>query len=125
MGLFIDGDGLPLSCNIYPGNMNEQKTLIPEENKIVNDFKLDDTKIILCTDADLASDEIKKFNIKNNRRFVITQSLKRLKETYKEKIFDKSGWRIVNDLKNVYNLEIIENDETLKKQFYETLFYKF
>ena len=124
MGLFMDGDGLPLSCNIYPGNMSEQKTLIPEEDKIVNNFKLDDTKIILCTDAGLASDEIKKFNIKNNRAFVITQSLKRLKETYKEKIFDKSGWRIANDLKNVYNLEIIENDETLRKQYYDTFFYK-
>ena len=76
MGLFMDGDGLPLSCNIYPGNMNEQKTLIPEENKIVNNFKLDNTKIILCTDAGLASDEIKSFNIKNGRGFVITQSLK-------------------------------------------------
>lgn len=56
MGLFMNGDRLPLSCNIYPGNMNEQKTLIPEEDKIVNNFKLNDTKIILCTDAGLASD---------------------------------------------------------------------
>ena len=39
MGLFMDGDGLPLSCNIYPGNKNEQETLLPEENKIVNNFK--------------------------------------------------------------------------------------
>ena len=30
MGLFMDGDGLPLSFNIYPGNKNEQTTLIPE-----------------------------------------------------------------------------------------------
>ena len=124
MGLFMDGDGLPLSCNIYPGNMNEQKTLIPEENKIVNNFKLDNTKIILCTDAGLASDEIKKFNIKDNRGFVITQSIKKLKDTYKEKIFDKSDWRIANDLKNIYNLETIANDENLKEKHYETLFYK-
>ena len=46
MGLFMDGDGLPLSCNIHPGNQNEQKTLIPEESKIVNNFKLDFTKMI-------------------------------------------------------------------------------
>lgn len=124
MGLFMDGDGLPLSCNIYPGNMNEQKTLIPEEDKIVNNFKLSNTKIILCTDAGLASDEIKKFNIKNNRGFVITQSLKKLKESYKEIIFDKTGWRRPNDLKNVYNLEIIENDEALRNQYYDSLFYK-
>ncbi len=124
MGLFMDGDGLPLSCNIYPGNMNEQKTLIPEETKIVNSFKLDSTKIILCTDAGLASDEIKKFNIKDNRGFVITQSLKKLNDEYKNQAFDKSGWRIPNDLKNVYNLEDIENNESLKEKYYETLFYK-
>ena len=124
MGLFMDGDGLPLSCNIYPGNQNEQKTLIPEESKIVNNFKLDSTKMILCTDAGLASDEIKKFNIKDNRGFVITQSLKKLKEEYKTQVFNKTDWRIPNDFKNVYNLETIENDETLKEKYYDTLFYK-
>ena len=124
MGLFMDGDGFPLSCNIYPGNMNEQKTLIPEENKIVNNFKLDNTKIILCTDAGLASDEIKKFNVKDNRGFVITQSLKKLKDGYKEQIFDPSDWRIAGDLKNIYNLETIDNDENLREKYYETLFYK-
>ena len=124
MGLFMDGDGLPLSCNIYPGNMNEQKTLIPEETKIVNNFKLENTKIILCTDAGLASDEIKKYNIKDKRAFVITQSLKKLKDEYKEQVFENNGWRIPNDLKNVYNLENIMNNESLKEKYYNTLFYK-
>ena len=124
MGLFMDGDGLPLSCNIYPGNQNEQTTLIPEESKIVNKFKLENTKVILCTDAGLASDEIKKFNVKNNRGFVITQSLKKLKEEYKKLVFDKSEWRIPNDLRNIYNLEKIENDSTLKEKYYDTIFYK-
>lgn len=124
MGLFMDGDGLPLSCNIYPGNKNEQKTLIPEESKIVDNFKLDNTKIILCTDAGLASDEIKKYNIKDGRGFVITQSLKKLKDEIKNKVFDKNNWRIPNDLKNIYNLETIEKDEYLKEKYYNTLFYK-
>ena len=124
MGLFMDGDGLPLSCNIYPGNQSEQKTLIPEETKIINNFKLDDTKMVLCTDAGLASDEIKKFNVKDNRGFVITQSLKKLKDEYKIQVFDKNDWRIPNDLKNVYNLENIINDESLKEKYYDTLFYK-
>ena len=124
MGLFMDGDGLPLSCNIYPGNMNEQKTLIPEKTKIVDKFKIDNTKIILCTDAGLASDKIKKFNIKDNRGFVITQSLKKLKDEYKQQVFNKSGWRIANDLRNIYNLDTIENDEELKEKYYDTLFYK-
>ncbi len=124
MGLFMDGNGLPLSYNIYPGNMNEQKTLIPEENKIINKFKLNNTKLILCTDAGLASDEIKKYNIKNGRGFVITQSLKKLKEEYKSQIFDKTNWRISNDLKHIYNLNDIEDNDELKEKYYDTLFYK-
>lgn len=124
MGLFMDGDGLPLSCNIYPGNQNEQKTLIPEESKIINNFKLDSTKMILCTDAGLSSDEIKKFNVGENRGFVITQSLKKIKEESKNQIFDKTGWRIPNDLKNIYSLENIENNDSLREKYYETIFYK-
>lgn len=124
MGLFMDGDGIPLSFNIYPGNQNEQKTLIPEESKIINDFKLDDTKVILCTDAGLASDDIKKYNIKDGRGFVITQSLKKLKEEYKEQIFDKKDWKLPGDLKHLYNLEEIENNEELREKYYDSLFYK-
>ena len=124
MGLFMDGDGIPLSFNIYPGNQNEQKSLIPEENKIINNFKLDDSKIVLCTDAGLASDEIKKFNVKDNRGFVITQSLKKLKDEYKKEVFDKSNWRIANDFKNLYNLDTIEQNSSLKEKYYDTLFYK-
>lgn len=124
MGLFMDGDGIPLSFNIYPGNQNEQKTLIPEESKIINDFKLDDTKVILCTDAGLASDDIKKYNIKDGRGFVITQSLKKLKEEYKEQIFDKKDWKLPGDLKHLYNLEEIENNEDLREKYYDSLFYK-
>ena len=124
MGLFMDGDGIPLSCNIYPGNQSEQKTLIPEEDKIVNGFKLDTTKIILCTDASFSSDEIKKFNSKDNRGFVITQSLKKLKEEYKIQALNKSEWRITSDRTHIYNLEDIEKDEALREKYYDTLFYK-
>ena len=124
MGLFMDGDGIPLSFNIYPGNQNEQKTLIPEESKIINDFKLDDTKVILCTDARLASDEIKKYNIKDGRGFVITQSLKKIKEEYKEQVFDKKGWRLPGDLKKFYDLKEIEENDEMKEKYYDSLFYK-
>ena len=124
MGLFMDGDGLPLAFNIYPGNKNEQETLLPTENKIINKFKLQDTKLILCTDAGLASDKIKNFNIKDGRAFVITQSLKRIKKEHKDIVFDENDWRIINDFKNVYNIKKIMEDEELKDKYYETIFYK-
>lgn len=124
MGLFMDGNGLPLAFNIYPGNKNEQETLLPTENKIINKFKLQDTKLILCTDAGLASDKIKNFNIKDGRGFVITQSLKKIKKEYKDIVFDENDWRVINDLRNVYNIKAIMEDEVLKEKYYETIFYK-
>ena len=33
MGLFMDGDGIPLAFNISKGNTNEQVTLTPLEQK--------------------------------------------------------------------------------------------
>lgn len=124
MGLFMDGDGLPLSFNIYPGNKNEQTTLIPEENKIFKNFKLKTTKTVLCTDAGLASNEIKKYNIENGRAFVITQSLKKLKKKYQDEVFDLKNWRISGDLKNIYDLEEISQNDELKEKYYNTIFYK-
>lgn len=118
MGLFMDGDDFPLSFNIYPGNKNEQTTLIPEENKIFKNFKLRSTKTILCTDAGLASDEIKKYNVQNGqngRAFVITQSLKKLKENYQDEVFNTKNWKISGDLKNTYDLEKINQTMNLKK----------
>lgn len=34
MGLFMDGNGLPIAMNIYPGNENEIKHLIPLQKKL-------------------------------------------------------------------------------------------
>ena len=43
---------------------------------IAKDFHLEDKKTIICTDASMCTDEIKQFNIKDGRAFVITQSIK-------------------------------------------------
>lgn len=70
MGLFMDGDSIPLCCEITPGNKNEQTTLKPLEEKIIKDFEL--AEIVVCTDAGLASTANRKFNNTNNRKFVTT-----------------------------------------------------
>ena len=121
MGLFMDSDGIPLAMNIFPGNENEVKHCIPTESKIINNFKLPDSKIIFCADAAMCTDEIKKFNINKGRGFVITQSLKKIKEKYKNEIFEDDGWRIQGDLYHTYKLSEILKDEDKYKN---TLFYK-
>ena len=134
MGLFLDGNGYPIAMNIYPGNDNESTTLIPLQKKIIGidpltDFEVDGFDIenkntIICTDAAMCTDEIKLFNVKNGRAFVITQSIKKLKNEYKEEVFKDGDWRIVGDLSKTYKLSSILSDEELRKKYYETVFYK-
>ncbi|MGN1363315.1 MAG: IS1634 family transposase [Methanobrevibacter sp.] len=124
MGLFMDGHGLPIAMNLFPGNENETKHLIPLQEEISKEFNLEDKQTIICTDAAMCTDEIKQFNIKDGRAFVITQSIKKLKQTYKDEVFKDDNWHIVGDLKHVYKLNDILNDEYKSKEYYETIFYK-
>ena len=124
MGLFMDGNGLPIAMIIYPGSDSETKKLIPLQEKIEADFNLTNKQTIICTDAAMCTDEIKQFNIKDGKAFVITQSIKKLKEKYQKEVFKDSDWRILGDLSKTYKLSEILGDDELSKKHYETIFYK-
>ena len=122
MGLFMDGDTIPLSCEITPGNKNEQKTLQPLEEKILKDFEL--SEIVVCTDAGLASTANRKFNNTNSRKFITTQSIKKLKEFLKEEVLDLTkGWHLPGSDK-IYDIEALRTDEKLKEIYKDKTFYK-
>lgn len=122
MGLFMDADGYPFAMNINPGNTSETKTMIPSEEKFLKDYNMNGKNIIVCTDAAMCSDEIKSFNIKNGRGFIITQSIKKLSNELQEFALDKTGWRILGNLKDIYDLSKV--DDSFKKMHYNTIFYK-
>lgn len=90
MGLLMDGNGFPLSFVIFPGNENEQPSLIPVEKKIIKDFSI--TKFVVCTDAGLASKENREFNIQKNCSYIVTQSLKKIKKHIKDWALNPEGW---------------------------------
>ena len=121
MGLFMDGDGIPLAFSVTAGNTNEQITLTPLEEKILNDFKL--SKFIVCTDAGLASNANRKFNDKNDRAFITTQSIKKLKKHLMDWALDPSGWHLSGDKKE-YNIKEIENDEKSLELYKDRIFFK-
>lgn len=95
MGLFMDGDGIPLSYSLYPGNRNEQLTLKPLERKIIRDFEL--SKFIYCSDAGLGSLSNKKFNSMKERAYIITQSIKKLKKEDRNLALDFSRFKPLTD----------------------------
>ena len=121
MGLFMDGDGIPLAFSITAGNINEQITLTPLEEKILEDFKL--SKFIVCTDAGLASNANRKFNDKDDRAFITTQSIKKLKKHLMDWALDPNGWHLSGDKKE-YNIKEIENDEKSLELYKDRTFFK-
>lgn len=92
IGLVMDGSGIPLTYSVFKGNGNEQKTLIPLENEIINEFRT--SKFVMITDAGLSSKENRCFNSLSNRKFITTLPVRKMSgEKLKLYIFDtKRNW---------------------------------
>lgn len=115
MGLFTDGDGIPLAFSLFPGNQNEQKSLKPLEQKVIGDFGCG--KFIFCSDSGLASENNRLLNHTMNRAYIVTQSIKKLSSEYKELALNRKGFRRLSDHKLVDLDHLTDQDEA-------QLFYK-
>ena len=119
MGMFTDGDGIPLAFSLFPGNQNEQKSLKPLEQKVIRDFGCQ--KFIYCSDAGLGSESIREFNDIGNRKFIVTQSIKKLAKEEKEWSLDGTGFRRLSDktsVDDIRNIDPEDNDVYYKEYPY-------
>jgi transposase len=121
MGLFMDGDGIPLAFCLHDGNTNEQKTLRPLEEQIMRDFGHE--KFIVCTDAGLSSAANRKFNNIGERAFITTQSIKKMKGFQRDWALSNKGWRLPG-VNGVFDLNEVLADEKLRKKYHNWTFYK-
>ena len=111
MGLFMDGDGIPLAFSLFPGNANEQTSLKPLEKKVLSDFGCQ--KFIYCSDAGLRSESIREYNHMGKRAYIVTQSIKKLKKEEKEWALNPQGFKRVSDDLSVDITKLSEDDKGL------------
>lgn len=111
MGLFMDGDGIPLAFSTFAGNANEQTSLKPLEKKILGEFGCQ--KFIYCSDAGLGSESICEYNHMGERAYIVTQSIKKLKKEEKEWALDPQGFKKVSDDTPVDITKLNSNDKGL------------
>lgn len=109
MGLFTDGDGLPLAFSLFPGNQNEQKSLKPLETKILQQFGCE--KFIYCSDAGLASEDNRAFNHMGQRSFIVTQSIKKLPAEDRTWALSRNGFKRLSDDASVDITKLSEDDK--------------
>ena len=111
MGLFMDGDGIPLAFSLFPGNSNELTSLKPLEKKVLGEFGCQ--KFIYCSDAGLGSEDIRAYNHMGERAYIVTQSIKKLKKEEKEWALDTKGFKRVSDDIPVDITQLPEDDKGL------------
>ena len=127
MGLFMDMDGIPISFSIYPGNRNEQMTMIPLEEKMLSDFGM--SKFIVCTDAGLSSATNRVFNTYDKedgmRGFITTQPIKTLKAFLQEWCLSDDEWTLDGDNSGKkYKISELDDELDKDKIFYKTRWIK-
>ncbi len=124
MGLFMDGNGIPISMCINSGSDNEQKCAIPLEEKITKMFK--NKKFIYCADAGLGSLNIRKYNSMGGRAFIVTQSIKKLSGKLQEAVFNDYDYHRLSDDAPI-TIKYMKEFDRLKKDnlaLYNDVIYK-
>ena len=111
MGLFMDGDGIPLAFSLFPGSANEQTSLKPLEKKVLGEFGRQ--KFIYCSDAGLGSEDIRAYNHMGERSYIVTQSIKKLKKEEKEWALNPQGFKRISDDTPVDITQLSEDDKGL------------
>ena len=111
MGMFTDGDGIPLAFSIFPGNQNEQQSLKPLERTVLQKFG--HSKFIYCCDAGLGSEGNREFNHMGERAFIVTQSIKKLPAEDREWALNGGGFKRLSDDRPVDLSEIGEEKDGL------------
>lgn len=109
MGMFTDGEGIPLAFSLFAGNKNEQQSLKPLEKKVIKDFGCE--KFIYCSDAGLGSESIREFNDIGERSFIVTQSIKKLKKEEKDWALAPTGFRRLSDGKEIDDIRNIDPED--------------
>lgn len=124
MGLFMDGNGIPISMCINPGSDNEQKCALPLEKKNLKMFQ--GKPFIYCADAGLGSYDIRKFNSMGGRAFIVAQSVKKLSDTLQKAVFNDYDYRRLsnNSLTTVNEMKSFDRFQQDNLPLYDDSVYK-
>jgi len=90
VGVVIDGQGRPLCCELWPGNVTDVKTLIPVVDRLRERFRIGSICIVadrgMISKATIAELQEKERNV----RFILGARLRNVKEIY-EDVLSRGG----------------------------------
>lgn len=90
MGLLIDNNGIPITYELFPGNTMDQSTLTRSVEKLKTLYHLE--KITVVADRGLNSGGNLEYLCEGGHDFVISYTLKRSPNAFKELVWQNDNW---------------------------------
>lgn len=94
MGLLIDDHGIPISYELFPGNTNDFKTLVPVMQHLKKSYGIN--KIIITADRGLNSKKNLAFLKSIGFEYVMAYKIRSASKTVKELVLDEKDYIYVN-----------------------------
>ena len=116
MGLLIDNNGIPVTYELFPGNTMDQSTLTKSVERLRELYRLE--KITVVADRGLNSGTNLGYLCSQDHNFVISYTLKRSTQEFKELALNPEGWKVTSE--NEETGEVL----TMEKVVEQTLEYK-
>ena len=89
MGLFMDEHGIPVSFNLFPGNMQDKTTLT---QMLHTNQLLPSNRTIVVADNGMHSQENLYLLVKEGNGYIVSKSVKQCWKSYRDWIEDESGY---------------------------------
>jgi transposase len=107
MGLFIDGNGLPVNMSLFQGNTSDTLTLQPTMSDVKKSYGLG--RLVVVADKGINSSNNINTIVNNGDGYVFSQILRGKKgQRYHEKLFDENGW--IYNADNSYKYKLFEEE---------------
>lgn len=117
MGLFMDTDGIPITYGLYPGNMLDKQTLIPELRKVQRNFSLG--RIIVVADKGMTTGDNIWYTLSAKNGYILSYSIRGADRAFKDYVLDPNGYRCQGDgfkiKSRLYPREIMVSSRNGKK----------
>jgi transposase len=123
MGLFIDDNGLPIAYKLFPGNTNDQSTLRPAIEKIINNMNFG--RIIVVADGGLNSVANITYLLDNNNGYIVPQSPRKSTKEVKEWLINEKDYKINDNntfkVKSIIRKRIVVDYQGKRRKLTEKL----
>ena len=91
MGLLMDTNGIPVSYDLFPGNMNDCETFMPVLDKIKQEFEVG--RFVVVADKGVHTADNIAFNLVDGHGYVYSQTVRGANKEFKRYVLGEAGYR--------------------------------